>query len=181
MRVIAAFTLCVGLIVGACSASAQTIATSSQLTSYQVGVWKAGAFTAAGSTAFGFCGGKATYNSGVTVAFILTNTFHWGIVLYDPAWNLTVNSTYPIALAVDARGLGGDTATAISSNEVLIPLNPTVALFKTFMEGEKLRIEVAAGTYTFDLTNTAEMLPSLLKCVQGYAGAAPASANPFTN
>jgi hypothetical protein len=29
----------------------------------------------------------------------------------------------------------------------MIPLNPSVALFKDFMEGEKLKIETAGGTY----------------------------------
>jgi hypothetical protein len=49
------------------------------------------------------------------------------------------------------------------------------------MEGQKLRIEVAAGTYIFDLTNTIEMLPSLVKCVEANSGPIPVSSNPFAN
>ena len=181
MRVLATATLCIALIAGVSDASAQSPSTGSRLSAYQVGAWNAGAYSVAGSPAFAFCAATATYNSGITVSFLLTKAGSWGIALFDPAWNLTVGTSYPIAMAVDSRASGLDTANAIATNEVLIVLNPTVALFKTFMEGEKLRIEVAAGTYTFDLTNTVEMLPSLVKCVEGISGPIPVSSNPFAS
>lgn len=117
----------------------------------------------------------------MTVAFVLNNSFQWGIALSDASWRLTTGATYPVTYAVDSRISASATANAISTSEVLIPLTPSVALFKTFMEGEKLKINAAAGTYTFDLTNTVEMLPDLLKCVEVYVGKAPASANPFAS
>jgi hypothetical protein len=39
--------------------------------------------------------------------------------------------------------------------------------------------KTAGGTYTFNLTNTSEMLPSLVKCAERYVGPIPVSANPF--
>lgn len=179
MRSFVAATLCAALLAGVSDASAQGVSTGGQLSSYKVGVWNAGAYSVAGSPAFAFCAGTATYNSGITVSFLLTKAGTWGIALFDPAWNLTVGTNYSIVMAVDSSASGLDTASAITTNEVLITLKPTVALFKTFMEGQKLRVEVASGTYTFDLTNTVEMLPSLVKCVETNSGPIPVSSNPF--
>lgn len=186
MHAIAALTLSVSLIGGIVGATAQTPApktapTGPQLTAFKSGVWDGGAFANPGTTTLAYCVGVAPYNNGVTVAFLLSNTFQWGIALIDPSWNLTMGSKYPIAMAVDARASGTATAAAIGTAEVLIPLAPTVALFKDFMEGEKLKIEAAGGTYTFDLTNTSEMLPALVKCVEGYSGPIPVSSNPFVS
>jgi len=55
------------------------------------------------------------------------------------SWNLTYNASYPIDMAVDTRASGAATATAIGTAEVSIPLKPSVALFKDFMEGESSR------------------------------------------
>lgn len=186
MRVISVLTVCAGLIGGLCGASAQTappkIAPSGPLLSaFTVGNWDGGAFANPGSTTFAYCTGLAHYENGVTLGFVLTNQFQWGIVLIDPAWNLTMGATYQIDLAVDNKASGLVSAVAIGTSEVLIDLKPTVSLFKTFMEGERMTVQAASGNYAFNLTKTSEMLPDLLRCVEGYAGAAPANSNPFVN
>jgi hypothetical protein len=149
------------------------------LYSYKVDAWDTGAFANPGTTTLAYCAGAAQYQNGITLAFVLNNNFQWGIVLINPSWNLTYNANYPIDLAVDRRASGTATANAIGTTEVLISLKPDVALFKDFMEGEQLKVGTASGTYTFNLTNTIEMLPSLVKCVERYAGPIPAAANPF--
>jgi hypothetical protein len=184
MRAIAIFTICVGLIGGLGGASAQNTAgktapTGPLLSSFKVGNWDGGAFGDPGSTKFSYCASVAPYENGVTLAFILTNTFEWGIALIDPAWSLTKGATYKIDLAVDSKASGLVSAEAIGTSEVLISLKPTVSLFKTFMEGERMTVQAASGNYVFNLTKTSEMLPDLLRCVEGYAGAAPANSNPF--
>ncbi len=163
----------------AAAAPPRTAPTGPVLYGYKVDAWDAGAFANPGTTTLAYCAGAATYKNGVTVAFFLNSQFEWGIVLIDPSWNLTYNASYPIDMAVDTRASGAATATAIGTAEVSIPLKPSVALFKDFMEGEKLKIQTAGGTYVFDLTNTSEMLPSLVKCVERYSGPIPVSANPF--
>jgi hypothetical protein len=163
----------------AAAAPPRTAPTGPMLYGYKVDAWDAGAFANPGTTTLAYCAGAANYKNGVTVAFVLNSQFEWGIALIDPSWNLTYNASYPIDMAVDTLASGAATATAIGTAEVWIPLKPSVALFKDFMEGEKFNIQTAGGTYAFDLTNTTEMLPSLVKCVERYAGPIPASANPF--
>jgi hypothetical protein len=149
------------------------------LYSYKVDAWDAAAFANPGTTTLAYCAAVAQYKNGITLAFMLDAKFEWGIVLIDPSWNLTYNASYPIKMAVDNLASGNATATATGTAEVLIPLKSSVALFKDFMEGEKLKVETAGGTYTFDLTNTSEMLPSLVKCTERFVGPIPASSNPF--
>ena len=49
------------------------------------------------------CTMLAEYNSGITLAFIITRDFDWGLVLANDKWNLEVGSTQQITLAVDSR------------------------------------------------------------------------------
>lgn len=125
------------------------------------------------------CAAAATYNSGITVAFAVTAKFQWSLGLFDPQWNLTVGSKYPVAFTIDGSSPDFATANAVDASEVDIPLAPSVALFKQFMGGETLKVEAAKQVFTFTLTNTSQLLPDLLKCVETYAGAAPPNANPF--
>jgi hypothetical protein len=163
----------------ASAAPPRTAATGPVLYSYKVDAWDAAAFANPGTTTLAYCAAAANYQNGITLAFILDNKFEWGIILIDPSWNLTYNASYPIDMAVDRLASGTATASAIGTAEVLISLQPNVALFKDFMDGEHLNLATAGGTYTFNLTNTIEMLPSLVKCVERYSGPIPASANPF--
>ena len=149
------------------------------LYSYKVDAWDAAAYASPGTTTLAYCAAAASYKNGITLAFMLDAKFEWGVILIDPSWNLTYNASYPIEMAVDNRASGNATANAIGTAEVLIPLKSSVALFKDFMEGEHLKVVTAGGTYTFDLTNTSEMLPSLVKCAERYVGPIPASSNPF--
>jgi hypothetical protein len=163
----------------AAAAPPRTAPTGPVLYTYKVDAWDAAAYANPGTTTLAFCAASAEYQNGIKLGFILNSQFEWGIVLIDPAWNLTYNASYPIEMAVDTRASGAATAIATGTGEVMISLKPNVALFKDFMEGERLGIKTAGGTYTFNLTNTAEMLPSLVKCAERYVGPIPASANPF--
>jgi len=176
MRTIAALVAC------ACVLGGTNRAAADQLTSFNVGNWSGGAYSdATGSKTFSYCAGSASYNSGITVVFFVDNNFQWGIGFFNSAWNLTSGSSYPIGFAVDSSSTVLGTATAITTNEVLLPLSPTVALFTAFMHGENLKVNASAGSFQFKLTDTVELLPDLLKCAEAYSGKAPASSNPFAN
>ena len=47
------------------------------------------------------------------------------------------------------------------------------------MHGNQLTVNAASQNFLFDLTKTIELLPDLLRCVEGYVGQAPPSNNPF--
>jgi hypothetical protein len=149
------------------------------LRSFNVGNWIAAAFAVPGTNNFDHCGAAASYQSGITIGFAVNGKFQWNLNLYDPNWKLASGTSYPVVLAIDSSSPDFVTASAISTTEVQIPLALSVALFKRFMNGETLKVEAASAIYSFNLTKTSELLPTLLKCVEAYAGAAPVNANPF--
>jgi hypothetical protein len=51
-------------------------------------------------------------------------------------------------------------------------------LFERFMHGEVLRVEGAAQNFTFDLTDTVELLPALLRCAKNHTSD-QVDSNPF--
>jgi hypothetical protein len=162
-------------------APANAPATVTTLATFTVGNWAAAAYTAAGSTAFDHCAGATPYRNGITLAFAVTRTFQWSMGFFDPAWQLVAGTTYPVAFAIDSSPPDTATATAINVSSVEVPLTPNVALFKRFMEGERLKVVAASENFIFDLTQTSELLPDLLRCVESYVGAAPPSSNPFVS
>jgi len=101
------------------------------------------------------------------------------MAFFDPAWRLTPRTSYQLAFTIDSSPPDVATATAISVNAVEVPLAPDVALFKRFMEGERLQVVAASENFIFDLTDTSKLLPDLLRCVESYVGAAPPTSNPF--
>ncbi|MGD0635224.1 MAG: hypothetical protein ABSA13_13265 [Beijerinckiaceae bacterium] len=129
--------------------------------------------------AFDHCVGETLYRNGITLAFGVTRTFQWSMAFFDPAWQLTPGTSYPLAFTIDRSQPDMATAIAISANTVVVPLAPDVALFKRFMKGEKLTVEAASEAFVFDLTDTSKLLPDLLRCVESYVGTAPSTSNPF--
>jgi hypothetical protein len=153
--------------------------TVTTLSTFKVGNWSAGAYSVAGSMAFDHCAGAANYKSGITLVFAVSRTFQWSMGLYNQSWQLAQGSTYQVNYAIDASGPTLAKAVAIGPSQVEIPLAPNVTLFQRFMHGEQLKVNAASQNFVFDLTNTIELLPDLLRCVENYVGAAPPSANPF--
>ncbi len=149
------------------------------LGTFTVGNWSAGAYSAPGSMQFDHCAGETPYQNGVTLGFAVTRDYQWSMAFYDPAWRLTPGASYPLSFTIDYSQPGSATAIAFSVNAVDVPLAPDLALFKRFMEGNRLRVVAASESFVFDLTDTAQLLPDLLNCVKSYAGAAPPTSNPF--
>jgi hypothetical protein len=98
--------------------------------------------------------------------------------LQNPAWQLAVGQSYPIAFMVDADPASPGLAVAVTTNQIQIQLPPNAPLFERFMRGQVLRVDAALQNFTFDLTNVAQLLPALLRCAQSYIGSTDA-ANPF--
>lgn len=149
------------------------------LSTFTVGNWNAGAYSASGSTTFDNCNAYASYVSGITMGFAVSRTFQWSMAFEDQAWSLTPQQSYPIAFTVDGGAVSSAIAIAVTANTVTVPLADSVPLFEKFMHGEVLRVDAASQVFTFKLTNTVELLPALLKCVQINVGVQGSSANPF--
>jgi hypothetical protein len=176
-------TMRLASILSACAGGALMIGTASAdtLSTFKIGNWSAGAYSTNGTSVFDHCAGAAMYKNGTNMAFAVSRTFQWSMGFENPNWSLTVGQSYPIGFTVDGGSASQAMAIAISKNEVEVPLADSVPLFEKFMHGEVLKVNAATQTFTFDLTNTVELLPALLRCVQGYVGVQGSSANPFAS
>ena len=84
------------------------------------------------------CTMLAEYNSGITLAFIITRDFDWGLVLANDKWNLETGSTQNVTLAVDQRSPIAGTAKAVDAKGLLISLEnngPVVDAMRQSMYG----------------------------------------------
>src|SRR5262245_18837830 len=68
---------------------------------FQVGTWKAGAYTKQNAKQFNHCAASANYNSGILMSFSVSRSFAWSMAFAHPSWRLTQGQTYDIAFTVD--------------------------------------------------------------------------------
>jgi hypothetical protein len=162
-----------------CVLGGASVACADTLSSFSIGNWAAGAYSTNGTTTFDHCAALATYKNGINMLFAVSRGFQWSMGFENPSWALTPGQSYPIAFTVDGHAPLLATAVALSKVEVEVRLADSAPLFESFMHGEVLRVEAATQNFTFDLTNTVELLPALVRCAQSYVGAKGASANPF--
>jgi hypothetical protein len=111
------------------------------------------------------CTMLAEYNSGITLAFIITRDFDWGLVLANDKWNLEVGSTQSVTLAVDSRDPIPATAKAVDSKGVLISLENTGPVVHAMRHGKLLNVVTQSGKVSFRLNGTRDAIALLAGCV----------------
>jgi hypothetical protein len=107
----------------------------------------------------------AEYNSGITLAFIITRDFDWGLVLANDKWNLDVGSTQSVTLAVDSREPIPATAKAVDSKGLLISLENTGPVVDAMRHGKLLNVVTQSGKVSFRLNGTRDAIALLAGCV----------------
>ena len=147
------------------------------LKNFKVGAWNSGAYSDDQSHKFSHCAGSASYNSGVIVTLIIGKTYDWGVAFSNPAWNLTPGADIDLAYVVDGGEPRATKAKAISNKQALIGFGGDSDRFKEFSRGYQLRVAAAKQVFTFNLTDTAKLLPALLACVTHQMHPAPALAS----
>jgi hypothetical protein len=144
----------------------QATAESKVLSRFKVANWNGAAYTRGDSENLSHCAASAKYRSGIYVLFSVNRRFQWSVGFGNPKWDLTPRSTYPIAFSIDGAKAIGAKAIAITPNTVEVPLRDNAALFEKFKYGDLLRVGAANQIFSFRLTDTAKLLPALLRCVR---------------
>ncbi len=158
-------------------ASGSQSAVSAEIAKLKIGNWDGGAFTNDSTGAFSHCAASARYKSGITLLFSVTGDGVWSMGFSSPTWQLTANTTYPVRYRVDEGEYIQGTALAKNAQlaQVFLPRNDS--LFAAFRFGGMLRVEAERQTLSFRLTDTSELLSTLLRCARDHNGARPN--NPF--
>jgi hypothetical protein len=151
---------------------------AAQLKRFKVGSWEGGAYSDDSlRNKFSHCAGSASYKSGLVVTLIINREYKWGVAFANPAWNLKPGSNLDLAYVVDGGEPRATTAKVASANQALIGFGDDGARFREFSRGHQLRIAAANEVFTFDLTDTAKLLPALLNCVTQQINPAPVMAS----
>src|SRR4029079_9264642 len=68
------------------------------------------------------CTMTADYANGITLAFIISRDFGWGLVLANDKWNLQVDVEEPVTLSIDKLAPIAGTAKVVDAHGILGPL-----------------------------------------------------------
>jgi hypothetical protein len=154
---------------------------AAQLKHFKVGSWQGGAYSDDGlRSKFSHCAGSASYKSGIIVTLIVNREYKWGVAFANPTWNLTPGPSLDLAYVVDGGEPRATTAKAVSNHQALMGFGDDGVRFKEFSRGYQLRVAAADQVFTFDLTDTAKLLPALLNCVTQQTNPTPVMASTAT-
>lgn len=148
-------------------------ATADTLRTFRVENWQGGAYARRGTSEFNHCAASARYKSGVLMMFAINRAYQWSLGFASPQWTLVRGNRYPIEFRIDGSAPIVGTAVAIGANQVEVPLADDSALFEKFRWGRLLRVASAGHVLEFRLTDTAVLLPELLRCVAHYVRTRP--------
>src|SRR5262249_59474190 len=91
------------------------------------------------------CTMTADYANGITLAFIISRDYGWGLVLADDQWDLKAGSAEPIKLTVDQLPPIPGTAKIIDVHGILIPLDNADPVVDAMRHGQRLSVVAPAG------------------------------------
>jgi len=87
----------------------------------------------------------ADYANGITLAFIISRCFGWGLVLANDKWNLKVSSEEAVKLTVDQLAPISGTAKVVDAHGILIPLENADPVVDAMHHGHTLSVVMPAG------------------------------------
>jgi hypothetical protein len=147
---------------------------ASLLAAMIVFVAPAGAFTSGGwegqanhdeDGTFRDCTMTADYANGITLAFIISRDFGWGLVLANDKWNLQVGSEEVVTLAVDTLAPIHGIAKVVDAHGILVPLENADPVVEAMRHGQTLAVVTPAGEVSFKLSGTRDAIAALASCV----------------
>ncbi|MGA7546720.1 MAG: hypothetical protein WBW08_13000, partial [Methyloceanibacter sp.] len=131
---------------------------------FQSGEWEGQASTDE-TGKFSDCTMTAADESGITLAFIISRNFEWGLVLVDDTWGLAVGTSEEVTLAIDKRAPIPAEAKVVDAHGILIPLENSGPVVDAMRHGELLTVDTQAGKFSFRLSGTRNAIALLAACV----------------
>ena len=111
------------------------------------------------------CTMTADYANGITLAFIISRDFGWGLVLANDKWNLQVDVEEPVTLSIDKLAPIAGTAKVVDAHGILVPLDNADPMVEAMRGGHRLAVVTPAGDVSFELSGTRDAIAALARCV----------------
>jgi hypothetical protein len=111
------------------------------------------------------CTMTADYANGITLAFIISRDYGWGLVLADDKWDLHIGGDEAVTLAIDQLAKISGTAKVVDVHGILIPLDNADPVVEAMRHGHTLSIITPNGKVSFKLSGTRDAIAALANCV----------------
>lgn len=147
--------------------------------SINVGEWKGGAYTNDQTGAFTHCAAGASYKSGIYFMVSISQDLSWTLGFVHENWRLTPGQAFPIALTFDGKPAINVHAEPVSANFVKVSMPVKSALIAQFRNASIMTAFAQGQLFQFRLTQTAQLMPSLVNCVVSVKKNGIASAGEF--
>ncbi len=155
------YALSIALFLGSTAGSAPAAA------QWSVGDWNGNSYVDRAG-AFSHCIMSATYNSGITLYFLLFRDHDLFIGVAAPDWSLNPHSPYTMTLVIDGKTIRSAPGTVLryDTKRLWLALGKDRETRERLRWGLKLRLLQGERDYGFQLTGTAVALKRLEKCVR---------------
>jgi len=111
------------------------------------------------------CTMTADYANGITLAFIISRDYGWGLVLADDKWDLHIGGDEAVTLAIDQLAKISGAAKVVDVHGILIPLDNADPVVEAMRHGHTLSISTPDGKVSFKLSGTRDAIAALAICV----------------
>jgi hypothetical protein len=161
-----------GLIVGVIALAAGLASTSGAsaagpIRSFRVGLWTGGAYFDDRTGFFTDCAARIPYTNGLTIAVALNRIWGWTLSFSDPLWTLAEYRQIPVQLKIpDGGGSVEVYGMPINPTTVVVPMAEYSRTLNALRLAYRINISVQGQNFVFYLVNPAELMNSLLDCVQ---------------
>src|SRR6201996_9407245 len=131
-----------------------------------VGNWHGGAYTDDKTGAFTHCAAGATYQNGIYFMVAMGQDFSWTLGFAHENWQLTTGQAFPLAITFDGQQAINVQAMPIGAHLVSVSMPANSTLVAQFRKAKVMSVFAQSRLFQFTLNQTAQLLPSLLNCVQ---------------
>jgi S1-C subfamily serine protease len=151
----------------ACATAASRTDAAGPFGTISVGNWHGGAYTDDKSGGFTHCAAGATYQNGIYFMVAMGQDFSWTLGFAHENWQLTTGQAFPLAITFDGQQAINVQAMPIGTHLVSVSMPANSKLVAQFRKAKVMSVFAQSRLFQFTLNQTAQLLPSLLNCVQG--------------
>ncbi|WP_129557185.1 hypothetical protein [Azospirillum baldaniorum] len=123
------------------------------------------------------CIAGAKYKNGSRLSFAIANNGGAAISFFRSEWKIP-EGVYSVYLSMDGRNENNYEAKGVD-NSVIISFRLNETFIEAFRNGNVLSARIGSAFYQYNLTNTKQMLPELIRCAANL-GDVNRESNPFS-
>jgi S1-C subfamily serine protease len=131
-----------------------------------VGNWHGGAYTDDKTGALSHCAAGATYQNGIYFMVSMGQDFSWTLGFAHEKWQLVTGQAFPLAITFDGQQAINVQGMPIGAHLVGVGMPANSALVAQFRKAKVMSVFAQGQLFQFTLNQTAQLLPSLINCVQ---------------